>query len=1055
MSSLSSETPAPLSALRLALQGLHRCDETTALAALLPLATLPEAGRQRVRERAGALVRQLRARQHMGEQDAAATLLHEYALSSSEGLALMSLAEALLRIPDAATADRLIRDKLGQADWARHVPHSDSFFVSIANWALTLTGQLVHPEDADDSLVGVGKNLLARASSPLIREALRAAMRKMGEQFILGQDMNEALERARKAQAQGWRHSFDMLGEAAMGQEDAQRYAAAYRSAILRLGDRTAPLDDPAISIKLSALHPRYEVAQRNRVMKELLPCLVDLVCLARDQGVSITLDAEESDRLELSLDLFEALAFEPRLAGWDGLGLAVQAYQKRAPAVLDWLAELARCSGHRWKVRLVKGAYWDSEIKLAQERGLSNYPVHTSKAATDLSWLACAAKLLDDPQAFYPQFATHNAFSVASVLEMAAQRGIGDFEFQRLHGMGQFLYEALLPQCVCRVYAPVGSHVDLLAYLVRRLLENGANTSFVHLLEDERIPLEALITDPVEQWLTHRDKPGLPIPPALFAPQRHNSVGMDLNDLPTLARLEKALVISRQTTHRAESGFARAGAVSPSNERTVLKICSPANGSEWIGEVSPAQPDEIELALKQAVPAARQWDSTPATERAACLERAANLFEREGEALMALILREGGRTRGDALSEWREAIDFCRYYAAQARETFGSPRELPGPTGERNRLSLHGRGVFACISPWNFPLAIFTGQIAAALAAGNAVLAKPAEQTPLTAALAVSLLHEAGIPPHVLQFLPGDGQVGARLVDDERIDGVAFTGSSETARQIHQCLARHSRIATFIAETGGLNVMIADSSTLPEQLVRDVLQSAFNSAGQRCSALRVLYLQEDIADRVLHLLLEAMQELVVGDPACIETDIGPLIDSQAFELMQAHLRWLEDRGRCVGRVPLPDNLPPGHYFAPQVWEIQEVSALTEVFGPILHIIRWPAQELDRVLKDIDALPYGLTLGIHSRIDETIQHIVSAVRVGNIYVNRNMIGAVVGVQPFGGERLSGTGPKAGGPHTLLRFATERCLTVNTVAAGGNVQLLTGSPSHFKRPPPYN
>ena len=1052
----SSITETPLAALRSAGRALHRCDETTALTALIPLATLPEAGRIRAADQAHQLITHLR--RCLPERSGVAALLHEYALSSTEGVALMCLAEALLRIPDAATADRLINDKLGQADWAKHVPNSEQFFVNATNWALAFTEQWIHLENREETLAGVGKNLISHLGAPVIREALRAAMRGLGEQFILGRDMPEALQHAADARARGWRHSFDMLGEAALGQADANRYASAYRSGIDSLGQQArqnpaSPLaHSPGISIKLSALHPRYEMAQRERVMKELLPTLIGLACAARTQGVPITFDAEESDRLEISLDLFEALAFEQSLAGWDGLGLAVQAYQKRAPAVIDWLSELARCSAHRFNIRLVKGAYWDSEIKLAQERGLSDYPVYTNKAATDISWLACAAKLLDDPRTFYPQFATHNALCVARIIEMARQRktSASEFEFQRLHGMGRELYEPLIGQYPCRVYAPVGSHTDLLAYLVRRLLENGANSSFVHLLEDERIPPEELLADPLSRWIESRSRTPLPAPAALFAPQRKNSAGKDMNDAKTLGELAHALDSSRQTRHQA-------GGSSASTPTAAQEIRSPADAGDLVGIVFPAQPGDIEAALQKAPPAARIWDKTPATARAACLEHAADLFEQHSEHLMALIVREGGRTLPDALNECREAIDFCRYYAARARADFSQASVLPGPTGEHNQLTLHGRGVFACISPWNFPLAIFTGQIAAALAAGNAVIAKPAGQTPLIAAAAVSLFHTAGIPAHALQLLIGDGRTGAALVADPRIDGVAFTGSTDTARYIHQSLASRGKtsgtasIAPLIAETGGLNVMIADSSTLPEQLVRDVISSAFNSAGQRCSALRVLYLQDDIADRVLPLLAEAMQELSIGDPSKISTDIGPLIDRDALSALQNHQQWLERHGRLISTCKLPDGLPQGHFFAPQAWEIDRLDQLPgEIFGPILHVIRWQARELDTVLQSIDDSAFGLTLGIHSRIDATVNRIVAAVRVGNIYVNRNMIGAVVGVQPFGGERLSGTGPKAGGPNYLLRFATERCLTINTAAAGGNVRLLTETPAASSR-----
>nr|MBP9219364.1 bifunctional proline dehydrogenase/L-glutamate gamma-semialdehyde dehydrogenase PutA [Sterolibacterium sp.] len=852
MTTATADQPSPLSALRTRLPALHRCGEAAALTALLPLVSLPDAARQQVSEHARQLITGIRARQP--ERSAVAALLHEYALSSTEGVALMCLAEALLRIPDDATVDRLIHDKLGSIDWSQHIPHNDQLFINAANWALMLTGRLIHLENHDITLAGAARNLLSHASDPLIRQAMRAAMRLLGTQFIMGRNIEEARQRAHADETQGWRHSYDMLGEAALGQADAQRYRSAYLTAITALGTQahatTHPIPlAPGISIKLSALHPRYEALQRPRVMAELLPVVRELALAAKTQGIGLTLDAEESDRLELSLDIFEALAFEPLLTGWDGLGLAVQAYQKRAPAVLDWLAELARCSHRRLMVRLVKGAYWDSEIKLAQERGLTDYPVHTRKAATDLAWLACAAKLLDDPTAFYPQFATHNALSVAHVLMLAKQRGLpaSAFEFQCLHGMGRALYEQLIAQHPVRIYAPVGSHADLLAYLVRRLLENGANTSFVHQLENGQTPIAQLLIDPLTLWHAPDQPTPIPRPEALYlqhTPHQHqhnmprkNSAGLDLQDTATQQLLAQALTHTRQTCYRA------APTTTPTTTQETRQdgqdIRSPANCQDLIGEVFLTRPDDLEQALQQATQAARPWQATPVHRRAGHLERAAELLEQHTPELISLIVREGGRTLIDAASEVREAIDFCRYYAASARADFAQPRSLPGPTGESNQLSLHGRGVFACISPWNFPLAIFTGQVAAALVAGNTVIAKPAEQTPLTAAAALRLLHAAGIPQEVLHLLPGDGTTGAALVADPRIDGVAFTGSSATAQRIQHSLAARNTAAAgivpLIAETGGLNVMIADSSALPEQLVRDVLSSAFNSAGQRC----------------------------------------------------------------------------------------------------------------------------------------------------------------------------------------------------------------------------
>jgi RHH-type proline utilization regulon transcriptional repressor/proline dehydrogenase/delta 1-pyrroline-5-carboxylate dehydrogenase len=1060
-------TTKPALTLRDLIRARHRCDEITALSSLLPLATLPPDASSRASAYATMLMTHIRATHAKprisGGLDA---FLREYDLSSHEGIALMCLAEALLRIPDATTVDRLIQDKIGSTDWNRHIPHSDSLFVHASTWALMLTGKLTQPDPAAASLSGTLKTLLTHTSEPLIRQALRAAMRLLGEQFVMGRDIHEALRHAAPAEAQGYRHSYDMLGEAALCTEDARRYLAAYHAALAAIAAVRKPgqtvLDAPTLSVKLSALHPRYEAAQHARVMAELLPVLCTLAQTAKSHDIAITIDAEESDRLALSLDVFAALAAAPSLQNWQGLGLAVQAYQKRAPAVIDWLAELARRTRRRLNVRLVKGAYWDSEIKLAQERGLDDYPVYTHKIATDIAYLACAAKLLDDPQAFYPQFATHNAHTVASLLEMAQLRLTRDFEFQRLDGMGRALYDTIIVQTetdpkfkhrplVCRVYAPVGSHEDLLAYLVRRLLENGANSSFVHRLEDGQTTLDALAADPVALWHSARPPQGLPLPHQLYATARNNSRGLDMADQLTLQQLEAAWLTSQQIAFHAAPG------ISAHTECSVPRqeIRSPANHHDRVGDVRPATQGDVIHAITRAQSAQTGWDQVAVHERAACLERAADLLQERHSALIALISREGGRTLPDAMNEVREAIDFCRYYAAQARMTFSAPLELSGPTGERNLLSLHGRGVFACISPWNFPLAIFMGQVCAALVAGNAVIAKPAEQTPLTAAAAVDLLYQAGIPRDILQLLPGDATIGAAIVADHRIDGVAFTGSTETARRIALSLAQRGNaahpvpLATLIAETGGINVMIADSSTLPEQLVRDVMASAFNSAGQRCSALRVLFVQSDIADKVLSLLAGAMQTLQIGNPGLATTDIGPLIDAAAHAALTQHVTQLESHARLIHQCTLPTDpasiCARGYFFAPQAWEIERLAQLeNEVFGPVLHVIRWQTDELDACLDDINASQYGLTLGIHSRIDTTVDHICHKVRIGNLYVNRNMIGAVVGVQPFGGEQLSGTGPKAGGPHYLLRFASECCLTINTAAAGGNTHLLTAN-----------
>jgi RHH-type proline utilization regulon transcriptional repressor/proline dehydrogenase/delta 1-pyrroline-5-carboxylate dehydrogenase len=1038
-----SEPLPPASPLRQAVREAYRIDETQAVERLLAAAELPADALDRIAERARTLVTAVRrARVGKGGVDA---FLHEYALSSQEGIALMCLAEALLRIPDADTVDRLIRDKIAPADWQQHLGRSDSLFVNASTWALMLTGRLVRGEMQAGDLASVLRRLVTRSGEPVVRQAVTAAMRILGRQFVMGRTIAEALERARPAERQGYRHSYDMLGEAARTLADARRYFDSYADAIAAIGKEAAGrkiADAPGISVKLSALHPRYELAQHDRAMHELLPALTRLAAQAKEAGIGFTIDAEESERLDPSLDLIASVASDPALAGWDGLGLAVQAYQKRALPLVDFLADLARRSRRRLMVRLVKGAYWDSEIKRSQERGLDFYPVFTRKVTTDVSYLACAKHLLAAPDAFYPQFATHNAHTLAAVLELAGNRV--DFEFQRLHGMGEALYDEIVGAAKlgrpCRVYAPVGSHEDLLAYLVRRLLENGANTSFVNRIVDEKAPIDEIIADPIARLrrLTKKPHPRIPLPADLFQPERRNARGIDLSDQSRLAELDRAMAGATAQPWLAApivGGVAQRG-----SERLVF---DPADRRRRIGTVIEAGAEAIEQALARAARAAEAWDRGGVEARATALDRAADLYERHMPELMAIIVREGGRTIPDALSELREAVDFCRYYAARARLDFAATK-LPGPTGERNSLTLHGRGVFACISPWNFPLAIFTGQIAAALAAGNAVIAKPAEQTPLVAAHAVQLLHQAGVPPDVLHLLPGDGKVGALLVADPRIAGIAFTGSTETARAINLTLARREGpIVPLIAETGGQNVLIADSSALPEQVVGDIIASAFNSAGQRCSALRVLYVQSDIADRVIAMLKGAMAELRIGDPALLATDIGPVIDDAARATLERHAERMAREATTLHACVLPPGTENGTFFAPRAIEIERLALLDgEVFGPILHVVRWRSDRLAEVLDEIAATGFGLTLGIHSRIDETIASIRDRVRVGNIYVNRNMIGAVVGVQPFGGEGLSGTGPKAGGPHYLARFATERTVSVDTTAAGGNASLLS-------------
>lgn len=1037
--------PEASSELRAHIGELWLADESACLDKLLPLAKLDDVARERVRERAEQLVRAVRAeRVAAGGVDA---FLREYDLSSNEGMVLMCLAEALLRIPDAATADKLIEDRLRQGDWEEHLGASASLFVNASTWGLMLAGRILRLDSgALDDLSGYMRRLVARAGEPVVREALRHSMRMLGRQFVMGRTIEEALERARSPEHRAYRHSYDMLGEAALTAHDAQRYFDAYSRSIAAIGraasSAASVYDAPGISVKLSALHPRYEFAQRERVLGELTPHLLELAERARDAGIGLTVDAEESERLDLSLDLFEAVYRAPSLGTYTGFGLALQAYQKRAIAVIEWLARLAQSAGRRIPVRLVKGAYWDAEIKRHQERGLAGYPVFTRKASTDVSYIACARQLLAAGESIYPMFATHNAHTLTTVLELAGARR--DFEFQRLQGMGEELYAQVVGDehtgVACRVYAPVGSHEDLLPYLVRRLLENGANTSFVNRIVDARVPVEVIVADPVAEVeaLNSRPHPRIPLPRDLYATRR-NSSGVNLADPATLAGLAQQM----QATVRPWSAAALVGGRELQGKETVLH--SPTDRRQPVGTVREADAAAVADAARLAAAAQPQWDRTPAQTRAGILEQAADLFETHRTELMALAVREAGKTIPDAVGEVREAVDYLRYYAQRAREDFGAPRRMPGPTGESDEVWLEGRGVFACISPWNFPLAIFTGQVAAALAAGNTVLAKPAEQTPLIAARAVALLQQAGVPGEVLHLLPGSGaEVGARIVANPSVAGVAFTGSTETAKLIHRALAaREGPIPALIAETGGQNAMLADSSALAEQVVVDAVTSAFNSAGQRCSALRVLFVQEDIAARVIELLAGYMGELRIGDPAWLETDIGPVIDAQAQAALEQHKAWIRTQGVPIREIVLPPECAHGAFVAPFAVEIPTLDLLErEVFGPVLHVVRFGARDLDAVAESINRTGYGLTLGVHSRIESQAQAFQRRCRVGNVYVNRNQIGAVVGVQPFGGRGLSGTGPKAGGPHYLPRFACERTVSVNTAAVGGNASLLS-------------
>ena len=1027
-------------------------DETRVLAVLLQVAKLPADKNAAVDATARRLVAAVRGRQR--ENVGMQSFLTQYDLSTQEGVLLMCVAEALLRIPDAATADKLIKDKFSQGDWKKHLGASDSLLVNAGTWGMMLTGKLVSP--TADSVGDVGgwlTRLAARAGEPIVRTALRQGMKLMAEQFVMGRTIGEALKRAASGDEAAYRHSYDMLGEAAMTAADAERYFKSYQDAIAEISRYVKPgqnvFDAPGISIKLSALHPRYELAQRDRVMAELLPKVRALAERARDGGIGMTLDAEESERLELSLELFGVVYGDKRFAGYEGFGVAVQSYQKRGIQVIDWLAALAGLHGRRITTRLVKGAYWDSEIKRAQIQGFSDYPVFTRKVNTDVSYLACAARMLAQPRAFYCQFATHNAHTVATILEQAGSGA--EFEFQRLHGMGMELYDAVRARPVagaaaaCRVYAPVGSHEDLLPYLVRRLLENGANSSFVNRIADPGVSIDDVVADPIAACEANTKKANskLPAPRKLFLGSdvsRLNSAGFSFADVPATdalnAQMSATLVRTDLVARPLIAGEAMRG--SP------LDAVSPVT-LEKIGVIEEADEQLLDLALSMG--AGYMGKPMPAGERAAVLDRAADLLEDRRAVFMALCAREAGKTLPDALGEVREAVDFCRYYAEQARQHFAVPYRLPGPTGESNDLYLQGRGVFASISPWNFPLAIFLGQIAAAFAAGNAVVAKPAEQSPIIAFEAVKLLLEAGMPKDSIALLPGRGEsIGAKLVADPRIAGVAFTGGTATAQAINRALAnRRGPIIPFIAETGGLNAMIADSSALPEQVVNDVIASAFNSAGQRCSALRILCIQKDIAPRIATLLEGAMQELRMGDPKRLDTDIGPVIDREAFDMLVAHRERMTAQFRQIGQTPLPRDVPKGHYFAPCAFEIPSFETIkSEVFGPVLHVLAFEADQLMQVVDAINASGYGLTLGVHSRIEETIEAIRKRARVGNLYVNRNQIGAVVGVQPFGGEGLSGTGPKAGGPHYLFRFASERTVTVNTAAAGGNAALIASS-----------
>ncbi len=1052
---LRSELPPIGDPLREAITAAWLRDESEHVDELLSVARFAPQESSIIERTAAGIVERVRTRAE--RQGVIEAFMREYDLSSEEGVLLMCVAEALLRIPDQVTADKLIRDKLGDADWDAHLGKSDSLLVNASSWGLLLTGRMVGlASETRGNAFGALRRLIGRAGEPVIRLAVRQAMRIMGHQFVMGRTIGEALARSRKSENAAYRYSFDMLGEGAFTAADAARYMQAYRDAILAIG-ATGPFKDvfaaPSISVKLSALHPRYEHAKRARVHAELTPRVLELAQLAKAQGIGFTIDAEESDRLELSLDVILRAFADPSLAGWNGYGLAVQAYQKRAPFVLDCLIDAARKHGRQMPVRLVKGAYWDSEIKRAQVDGLPGYPVLTRKPNTDVSYLACAKKMLAATDALYPMFATHNAHTIVAIHHIAQQiHGSwspagkpAPYEYQKLHGMGDDLYREVIGKdqldVPCRVYAPVGSHEDLLPYLVRRLLENGANSSFVNRITDENVSARALVADPtlVVAGFTDKRHPNIPLPRALFGAERINSMGVNLANDQDLRNLAEQI----NANARPWTAAPLVPGINTSGTQNI--VTNPADRGQQIGHWQASDSATVERALVNAVAAQPAWDAVPAAGRAKILEHAADLLEARMPNFIALCTREAGKTIADGVAEVRESVDFLRYYAQQARATLAEPLKLPGPTGESNALSLRGRGVFVCISPWNFPLAIFIGQVAAALVAGNAVIAKPAEQTNLIGFAAVKLLHEAGVPEAALQFLPGDGAtVGAALTRDPRVTGVAFTGSTDTARAINRAMAaRDAAIGVLIAETGGQNALIADSSALPEQLVKDAMTSAFGSAGQRCSAARVLFVQEDIADKVISMLAGAMDELVVGDPALLSTDVGPVIDADALKMLTDHAERMDREAKLIKQAKLGASAANGSFFAPRAYELKSLDQLSrEIFGPVLHVIRYQAKDLDAVIDAINRSGFGLTLGIHSRIDATIERISSRAKVGNCYVNRNMIGAVVGVQPFGGEGLSGTGPKAGGPHYLSRFVTERTLTINTTAAGGNASLLT-------------
>lgn len=1028
--------------LRQAVAGAYHQDETDCVARLLKSLDFTAENEQKIKMLATELINAVRNKTE--EISGVEALITYYDLSTNEGIMLMCIAEALLRIPDKETQNRLIYDKLTSADWEAHLGKSQFAFVNMATWGLALTGKILDGKAHENQFKKMWHDLLRRSGEPVIRQAVHEAVKIMGNQFVAGRNIDQALNASKGLIKKGYVYSYDMLGEVARTQEDADRYFKAYEQAILELAQKLHPesrsiLHGPSISVKLSALYPRYLYTHREAAVPFLTERLHQLAVSARNCNIGLTVDAEEAERLDLSLDIFMNVFTHPDLKDWEGLGLAVQAYQKRAFPLIQWLTHLARTHKKRISVRLVKGAYWDTEIKLAQVGGYENYPVFTRKTLTDVSYLACAKQLLTAQDAIYPQFATHNAYSVAAILTLMGEDKTFEFEFQSLQGMGRALHNQLIARgIVCRIYAPVGSHEDLLPYLVRRLLENGANSSFVNQIAHPKTPLEKLISSPVMQARSYSviPNPKIVLPKHIFA-DRENSRGVDMSDLNELKKLSEEMAPFLQSQWRATP------LLQPLNPSTAKIVENPCDHRDNVGHVCLATKSDVETAVENAVKAYPAWNQRSVQDRADILLKASYLLEKHRAELITLMTREAGKTLSAGIAEVREAVDFCRYYAELAKKTL-SPEPMPSPTGETNTLRLQGRGPLLCISPWNFPVAIFAGQIVASLVTGNAVIAKPAEQTPLVADRVVRLLHEAGVPETVLQLLPGTGEtVGAALVADPRIQGVLFTGSTETAKLIQKTLAaRPGPMVPLIAETGGVNAMIADSSALPEQLVADVLTSAFDSAGQRCSALRVLFIQEEIAEKVIRMLQGAMMELNVGNPLYLKTDVGPVIDKDAKKMLETHSEKMGREATLIYKITLPPETEFGTYIAPQAYELPDLNLLKqEVFGPILHVIRYAQNELDAVIDAINDLGYGLTFGIQSRLDSTIAHIQNRIQAGNIYVNRNMIGAVVGVQPFGGGRLSGTGPKAGGPHYLIRLCTENTLTINITAIGGNATLM--------------